>query len=62
MMELVELCDPDDADCLCMGTDMNGECIPQSGCLPDDRQCQFAAAATAAYPAPPEPDPLLCGG
>lgn len=61
MMELVEICQPDDTECLCMGTDGNGDCIPQSGCQEDDLQCLFAAAATDAYPAPPAPDPGLCG-
>jgi len=61
MMERVEICDPDDADCLCLGTDEMGNCIPQGGCMPDDLQCQFARAATEAYPAPPAPDPGLCG-
>jgi len=61
MMELVEICDPADAECLCLGTDAMGQCIPAGGCLEDDLQCQFARAATDAYPAPPAPDPGLCG-
>ncbi|WP_437607907.1 hypothetical protein WMF20_44575 [Sorangium sp. So ce834] len=61
MMELVEICDPDDQECLCLGTDADGACIPQGGCLPDDLQCQFAKRATDAYPAPPAPDLELCG-
>ncbi|AKT42598.1 multicopper oxidase family protein [Chondromyces crocatus] len=61
MMELVEICAAGDRECLCLGTDENGACISQAGCLPEDTQCQFAEAATAAYPAPPLPDPTLCG-
>jgi L-ascorbate oxidase len=61
MMELVEICDPADQECLCLGTDANGQCIPQGGCLVDDLQCQFAETATAAYPLPPAPNPDLCG-
>jgi FtsP/CotA-like multicopper oxidase with cupredoxin domain len=61
MMELVEICDPDDQACHCMGTDTNGECISQAGCLPDDLACQYAKTATDAYPAPPPPNPALCG-
>jgi FtsP/CotA-like multicopper oxidase with cupredoxin domain len=61
MMELVEVCEDGDADCLCLDDAPIGECTPMSGCLDDDLQCQFAAAATAAYPAPPPPDPAVCG-
>jgi len=61
MMELVEICDPNDQTCLCMGTDQNGKCISQAGCLADDLQCQFAKTAADAYPAPPPPNPALCG-
>lgn len=61
MMELVEICDPSDQECLCMGTDANGACIPQGGCKPEDLQCQFAKTATDAYPLPPAPNPGLCG-
>ncbi|WP_437682494.1 multicopper oxidase family protein [Sorangium sp. So ce131] len=61
MMELVEICDPEDRECLCLGDDESGACIPQGGCLPEDLQCQFAKAATDAYPAPPAPDRELCG-
>lgn len=60
MMELVEICDPSDQDCLCLGADANGDCIPQGGCKPEDLQCQFAKTATDAYPLPPAPDPALC--
>jgi FtsP/CotA-like multicopper oxidase with cupredoxin domain len=61
MMELVEICDPQDEACLCMGKDTQGECISQAGCLPEDKQCQFAKTATDAYPLPPAPNPGLCG-
>mgnify|MGYP000965603631 CR=1 FL=1 len=61
MMELVEICKPGDMACLCLGTDGQGNCIPNSGCKADDKRCQFAAAAAAAAPAPPAPDPALCG-
>ncbi len=61
MMELVEICKPGDTDCLCLGTDDKGNCIPQSGCKADDKRCQFAAAASAAAPLPPAPNPALCG-
>lgn len=61
MMELVEICDPGDEACRCMGTDASGACISQAGCMPDDLQCQFAKTATDAYPLPPAPDPALCG-
>jgi L-ascorbate oxidase len=61
MMELVEICDPSDKECLCMGMDQNGACLSQAGCLPEDRQCQFAKAATDAYPLPPALSPALCG-
>lgn len=61
MMELVEICDPADQDCQCLGTDANGECISQGACLPEDLQCQFAKTATDAYPLPPAPNPALCG-
>ena len=61
MMELIEICAPDDTECQCLGTDENGACIPQSGCLEDDAQCQFAKTATDAYPLPPAPNPALCG-
>ncbi|MCK6589402.1 MAG: multicopper oxidase domain-containing protein, partial [Polyangiaceae bacterium] len=61
MMELVEICDPSDQECLCMGTDASGACVSQAGCLPEDKQCQFAKTATDAYPLPPPPNPALCG-
>ncbi len=61
MMELVEICAPDDEACQCLGKDANGACIPQGTCLDDDKQCQFAKTATDAYPAPPAPNPALCG-
>lgn len=61
MMELVEICDPADTDCLCLGTDPMGQCIPQGTCMPDDLRCQFAKSATDAYPLPPAPNPALCG-
>lgn len=61
MMELVEICPAGDTACLCMGSDMNGNCISQAGCKADDKQCQFAKAVSDAYPAPPPPNPALCG-
>lgn len=61
MMELVEICDPADKECQCLGTDGQGQCIPQSGCKEDDLACQFAKEATDAYPLPPAPNPALCG-
>jgi L-ascorbate oxidase len=61
MMELVEICAPGDQTCLCQGTDANGNCIPQSGCKAEDKQCQYAETVTDAYPAPPAPNPALCG-
>ena len=61
MMELVEICKDGDEACQCLGKDANGDCIPQSGCLDEDKQCQFAKTATDAYPAPPAPNPALCG-
>lgn len=61
MMELVEICAPDDEACLCLGKDADGNCISQAGCKEEDKQCQFAKLATDAYPAPPAPDPALCG-
>ncbi|MFO0748239.1 MAG: multicopper oxidase domain-containing protein [Myxococcota bacterium] len=59
MMELVEICAPDDLECQCQRFD-DGQCVSQAGCQADDLQCQFAAAATAAYPLPPPPMPELC--
>jgi FtsP/CotA-like multicopper oxidase with cupredoxin domain len=61
MMELIEICAAGDEACLCQGKDAQGNCIPQSGCKAEDKQCQFAKLATDAYPAPPAPDPALCG-
>ena len=61
MMELVEICPEGDTACLCMGTDGQGNCISQAGCKADDLHCQFAKAATDAYPLPPAPNPALCG-
>jgi FtsP/CotA-like multicopper oxidase with cupredoxin domain len=60
MMEVVEICDEGDTDCLCAGTDSAGACIPMGGCLEDDKQCQFAALATESYPLPPVIPPGLC--
>jgi len=60
MMELVEICPAGDTACLCQGTDGQGNCISQAGCQTDDLQCQFANAATNAYPAPPLPPPAFC--
>ena len=61
MMELLEICAPGDQSCLCQGTDAGGKCISSADCKPTDKRCQFAKAATAAYPLPPAPDPMLCG-
>lgn len=61
MMELLEICAPNDEQCLCLGKDAQGACISQAGCKPEDEQCQFAKTATDAYPAPPPPNPGLCG-
>ncbi len=61
MMELVEICAPDDEACQCLGKDANGACIPQGGCLDEDKQCQFAKTVTDAYPGLPAPNPALCG-
>ncbi len=60
MMELTELCAPDDTACQCQRMDSAGRCVSQAGCQADDRQCEFAARTTAAYPLPPAPDPALC--
>ena len=60
MMEVVEICNEGDTDCLCAGTDSAGACIPMGGCLEDDKQCQFAALATESYPLPPVIPPGLC--
>jgi len=52
MMELIELCDPDDADCLClMGqTEADGSCVESNaGCFDDDLQCRFAQTMVASY-------------
>lgn len=61
MMEVIELCAPDDLECQCLGFDESGACISQAGCYEDDLQCQFAAAVTTAYPGPPDFDRALCG-
>lgn len=61
MMELMEICAQGDEECHCQGKDANGDCISQAGCKADDKQCHFAKAVTDAYPAPPPPDPALCG-
>lgn len=60
MMELVEICPTGDTACLCQGMDMQGNCVSQADCQADDLQCQFAKAATDAYPAPPLPPPAFC--
>lgn len=52
MMELIEVCRPDDKDCLClMGqTDASGKCVASNaGCFEDDHQCLFAEALVASY-------------
>ncbi len=52
MMELVEVCRPDDRDCLClMGrVDATGACVTSNaGCFEDDEQCRFAEAMVASY-------------
>lgn len=61
MMELLEICPEGDMACLCQGTDANGNCISQAGCKAEDKQCQFAKEAADAFPAPPAPNPALCG-
>lgn len=61
MMELLEICAEGDTACLCQGTDANGNCISQAGCKAEDKQCQFAKEASDAFPAPPAPNPGLCG-
>lgn len=61
MMELVEICAPDDLECQCQRFD-DGQCVSQAGCQADDLHCLFAAEATAAYPGPVPPLPDLCGG
>ena len=61
MMEVVEVCAPDDMECQCQRFDADGNCVSQAGCQEDDLQCQFAAAVTAAYPAPARFDMSLCG-
>jgi FtsP/CotA-like multicopper oxidase with cupredoxin domain len=60
MMELVEICPAGDTACMCQGTDGQGNCISQAACQTDDLQCQFAKAASDAYPAPPVPPPAFC--
>ncbi len=60
MMELTELCAESDRECQCQRTDAMGRCVSQAGCQADDRQCEFAAIATASYPLPPPPNPGLC--
>jgi len=61
MMELLEICAPGDLSCLCQKIDGTGQCIKQSDCQASDKRCQYARAATAAFPLPPPPDPMLCG-
>lgn len=61
MMELTEICAPNDMECRCQRME-NGQCVSQAGCRADDRHCQFAAMATASYPRPLPPNPMLCGG
>jgi FtsP/CotA-like multicopper oxidase with cupredoxin domain len=61
MMEIVEICRDGDLDCLCAEHDGTTCTIPMAGCYADDKQCQFAAVATASYPAPPPPTPDICG-
>lgn len=61
MMELLEICAKGDQNCLCQGVDGSGKCISQSDCKATDKRCQYAKTATAAYPLPPAPNPMLCG-
>lgn len=61
MMELVELCAPDDRACQCQRSDAMGRCVSQAGCQEDDAQCAFAAEVTASYPRPLPPNPARCG-
>lgn len=60
MMELVEVCAPGDTACRCQRMEADGSCVSQAGCQTDDRQCQFAALATASFPRPLPPMPDLC--
>ena len=61
MMEKVEICAEDDAECQCQRYETDGSCVSQAGCREDDLQCQFADEVTWAYPAAPAFDPRLCG-
>ena len=61
MMELHEICLAGDEACRCQGKDMNGNCISQGDCKAEDKRCQYAKLATEAFPAPPKPNPQLCG-
>lgn len=61
MMELLEICAPGDTACQCQGTDGSGKCISQADCKAEDKRCQFARSATASFPLPPPPNPMLCG-
>lgn len=61
MMEVIEICEPGDLDCLCVEDDGTSCTIPADGCLEEDKQCQFAKVATESYPAPPPPTPEICG-
>jgi L-ascorbate oxidase len=60
-MERVDICAPGDQECLCQGVDASNNCISQADCKPEDLRCQFAKAATEAFPLPPAPNPQLCG-
>jgi hypothetical protein len=52
---------PDDMPSVSASVRRDGQLHPQAGCQEDDLQCQFAAAVTAAYPAPARFDMSLCG-
>jgi len=60
MMELVEICAAGDDACRCLHGG-GADCVPMSGCLDEDKQCQFAAVATTSFPLPPPPTPDICG-
>ena len=60
MMELLEICAPGDTDCLCQAKDAMGNCVSQADCKAGDKRCLYAKSATASFPLPPPPNPMLC--